>query len=109
MRRVTRADRAANMAAHLFPEGYYSPGSEPAHWKPLRDKLRALGSAPDPDEVDKILDGRSDTWLRCSECGCRVNHAVELELDLADPPWEDVLLLCAPCAHAVCALAGEVR
>lgn len=71
---VSRASRAAE-AAEQWKNQYHADGSG---WntikigRPSQDiwaDLKALGSSPDPDDVDRVIGNTCWTEARCDQCG----------------------------------------
>lgn len=106
MKLVTPKIQAAEAAERWKKQ--YCHGDKWGHFacdaKGVYDRLRALGSAPEPDDVDHIIGNRSWTRVACDECK---NNVAEVCVILGqEPDYESsTASICVQClkdAVAMC-------
>ena len=108
MRIIRRSERARD-AARVWKESYCSPNGK---WYPcygenkkeIYEKLCKLGTNPDPDEVDRVIDDPSWTKVWCNECRNYVEEAIEI----GEKPGYDseTATVCTDCLKSAWVLVG---
>jgi len=93
MRIITRQSLANKVAERWA--GQYKGGAYGADKHDKLKKLRALGDAPNPNDIDLVIGNNSWTRTSCHECGKDNIDVVEIG---QDPDYESYTAdICKPC------------
>lgn len=106
--RIIDPKALAATAAERWKYGYCT-GRARGDWysedkRKIHEKLLALGSSPDPKDIDRIIGNRSWTREICNEVDCNEDACIEI----GQPPDYDSMTakLCRSCLRKAAALAG---
>jgi len=90
MKLITREIRASEALKRFNKEYAFMIGNK----KDILDRLKSLGSNPNPDDVDKAIGNKTWTCVpSCTECGKDYSKVLEFE------DYDYIFYLCEKCIN----------